>query len=421
MKHNFASKVLKNVQVQQEKFKGTSRWLNKAIKFNQDLQLTTKQKQSLHPIFEDLQISSRKENIFNFEVLMANFLEHRDDLRPIAISLDKNTWKKDKYNKVGYSVIKIIGELEKRGYVQVKKGFQTEQDSRLTRIWPGEKLLDYLRILPGGVIYEPVQLVELRDRKTKKLKDYRDTERTCKIRNMLEKANKINGKADIRFQAWELKTFLKAIFIEKFTWYGRLHTRGYRHYQGLTKVERSEITINGEPIIELDFKGLHPHLFYAKEGLQCPDDPYSIINIDPDVRPFLKHILLCMVNAKDEVQAERAANYWLKFHPREYRKLLSKNITGAKPLMKSFLEVHEPISRYFCNGKENGLKVMNLDATIALNIVNCFAKKRIPILAIHDSFIVQEKHEKELYQVMKNSYKKFAGNFDIGITVQNRN
>ncbi len=152
--------------------------------------------------------------------------------------------------------------------------------------------------------------------------------------------------------SYKLSAFLHAIFNREFTLYGRLQTRGHRHYQGFSEDDRREITINGDPVVELDYSGLHPYLLYAKEGIQFWRDPYSIIDSRPEVRPFLKIILLAMLNAKDETEAERTANYWLYRNHEEREDLAEIGITKARPLIEKFRQEHKKIDHYFCNGKQ---------------------------------------------------------------------
>ena len=49
--------------------------------------------------------------------------------------------------------------------------------------------------------------------------------------------------------------------------------------------------------------------------------------------------------------------------------------------------------------------VQNLDAKIALNVVWNFAKKGIPCLPVHDSFIVAKQYKEELKTIMQHSYR----------------
>lgn len=249
----------------------------------------------------------------------------------------------------------------------------------------------------------------MRDR-NRKLKDYRDTSRTTKIRSILEKVNDVNKSALIKFHDRTLNTFLISIFNRKFTLYGRLHTRGLYHYQGFSSEEREEITINGNKVVELDYSGLHPRLLYASIEIQFDDDPYSIVDDRPEVRPFLKILLLCMING-NQITAEKAANYWLYENHRQREMLNKLGITKTRNIMRRFDSVHRPISHLLCTGKDTGLKIMNKDSKIALDVLSHFANKGIPILAIHDSFIVEKRYKTELKNIMSNIYQNNTGGF----------
>jgi hypothetical protein len=399
--------VMRDVRKRLQERKGTPEWLNSGVEFSHALRLSDDLLPAASSLLQSFGIAGRRENAISFEVLIANLLRHKGRW-PIIVGLSPNWWKKTRYSQAGISTIAMIKALHKGGFIGMKKGFHVEKESRLTRIWATEKLLQYFPELPNGVVEAPPELVELRD-ENDRLKDYRDTQRTKRIRALLERANEVNSQADIRYLGYKLSGSLVAIFRQKFTLYGRLHTRGYRHYQGLSEDERAEITINGDPVVELDYSGLHPNLLYANEGRQFFGDPYSIVDDRPEVRPFLKSILLFMLNAADDITAERAANYWLYKHDEEREALRKLGITRARPLMDGLKEKHKPIAHYFCAGNENGLRVMNLDATIALDVIDHFTQKGIPILAIHDSFVVQQQYRDELYTTMKAVYRHHTG------------
>jgi len=55
--------------------------------------------------------------------------------------------------------------------------------------------------------------------------------------------------------------------------------------------------------------------------------------------------------------------------------------------------------------------LMNRDARIALDVVWHFTKQSVPIIPVHDSFIVQEQHAEELWQVMDETYQKHNDGF----------
>jgi len=129
----------------------------------------------------------------------------------------------------------------------------------------------------------------------------------------------------------------------------------------------------------------------------------------------LKRTLLFLLNSTDEVQAEQAANYWLFRNPSERARLQNIGITKARPIIEDFKKAHIPIAHHFCTGKRTGLRIVNLDAKIALSVVDNFSRAGFPILAIHDSFIVQYRYKKRLRKVMDDAYFKHTGGFHCPI------
>ena len=76
----------------------------------------------------------------------------------------------------------------------------------------------------------------------------------------------------------------------------------------MKKVARQELTIDGESVVEIDFKSLHPRLVAEIVGVQLPDDfdPYNIElkGYDQDcLRAICKLLVLCIFNAASEASA----------------------------------------------------------------------------------------------------------------------
>ena len=397
---------------QDEEYRASNAWPEDNVEFNQHLMLNKSQSIVIEQLFDEIindygNYRKRKQKLLDLAILISNLIYQ--NRKPISISLNRNDWKTSRYNKASAFIIKLVHILHKKGFIDMKPGYRTKESSRLTRIWATEKLLEYCPSLPNNVIYEPKELVELRD-SNDKLKEYKDTAKTYRIRGILERSNKVVQSADIRYMRHSINASLVAIFNEQFTLYGRLHTRGYQHLQGFSEEEREEITINGDPVIELDYQALHPNLLYAEKGIQFKGDPYAAINDNPIARPFMKDVLLRLLNSANEIAAERSINYMLKDKALR-NELKTIGITKARPVIEEFKKAHKPISEYFCKGKKTGLKIMNKDAKIALDVVDHFAKKGIPILPVHDSFIVQRQYKKELMHVMKQTYGKHTGGF----------
>jgi len=393
---------------------GTPQWLNRSSLFSHDLRIQENDLQLFDLLLKETEgicIYNLEQIKLDLEILIANLFLNS---KPVAISLNRNNWKKDSSRRASAGTLKLIKSLVEKGYISIAKGYRTKTESRNTRIWPSEILRNYRSQYKKFIIYDPVQLVILRDRGTKTRIAFSKDLKTSKVVNgievVLRKVNRLNLESHITFKGKRINTSLIAIFIGNIELYGRFHTLGSNHYQGLSGDERKEILINEEVTVELDYSSLHPFMLYAMEGIQYKGDPYSVVNENPAARSFLKRILLYMINARDELTAERASNMWYRKES-DIIELNKIGIYRARPLIDQIKLKHHKIAKYFCKGRDTGLKVMNKDAKIALRVIKHFANKEIPILAIHDSFIVQAKYEQELREVMAQAYTKETNGF----------
>lgn len=406
-----------------EQFK-ENRDIDKAPKLKDRLRLTLNEEREaeLNKFLTELMPEIRQERhkkLNDLSILIANFIKWE------IVAVSRNNSFLRRYSYLSGAYIEIIDEMENRGYIALKRsGFRNATGGRLTRYGRTNKLSVWIENLPEipqqTELLPHFELVQLKDGKSKKLKNYKDTKKTKEIRSQLQRINELNEKACITSQGEKVSVHLHAVFIDNFQTYGRLHTSGAKHVQGYSKGKRSELKINGEAVVEWDYTGLHPNLLYASAGIQLNGDPYTVVDNRNELRPFLKHILLCMINCKSKDEAEGAANNWLEIDSdkdtqqlqQTKEDLKSQGIKSALPFMEKFEQAHKSISNYFYNGQGN--KIMNKDAKIALEICSWFVEKEIPIIPIHDSFIVQTKYEEKLKKMMKRVYKKQTG-FDIEI------
>lgn len=410
----FSGKVLRNAQKQEADRIKSDAWLHNAIKFDHNLRISSP---AITTLFDTLAISGRRldEKRANLETLVANLIHGNKIGKPIRISYDRKNWN-PRYHRAKYSTLLIMEQMADIGFIRLKKGFKSNKEGippRWTRIWATEALLESCPELTAPITREPLSLVEVRDEE-KNLLDFRPTEETNRVEKILKLANDVNSKAVIRYKKHTLHTNLVAIYVRKLSLYGRLHTRGYRHYQGLKNRdnERLDISINGSPVVELDYSALHPFMLYANEQLQYKGDPYDVIENDRRYRKLYKTAFLALMNSSEDYKAERAINNFIINHWKEMQKL---GISNARPIMDAIMEAHKPIRHYFCSGDETGLRIMNKDAKIALNVVRTFVRKGIPILAVHDSFIVEEQYEDLLHTTMKTAYQQNMKGYEIEI------
>jgi hypothetical protein len=190
-------------------------------------------------------------------------------------------------------------------------------------------------------------------------------------------------------------------------------------WQTIPKHYRQHIIINGKPTIELDYSVLHPTILYAEKGIMLDRDAYSgLFDYDkykftPDkksdisekeqklksMRDLYKKLFNALVNSSKETE-----------RPPKRTKI---SHTGLKwvEIKERIYELHAPIRDQFCSGA--GMRLMNHDSYLAEQVMTHFAVHGVPVLPVHDSFIMHHEYEEELLEVMKIYFKK---RFDIDIS-----
>src|SRR6516162_8831138 len=78
----------------------------------------------------------------------------------------------------------------------------------------------------------------------------------------------------------------------KFDWNmgGRLYSYGEFNYQQLDRSQRLRMTINGEPVCEIDIRASYLTIFHAlyDEPFDPTNDPYKVAGLGPEARDVVK-------------------------------------------------------------------------------------------------------------------------------------
>ena len=181
-------------------------------------------------------------------------------------------------------------------------------------------------------------------------------------------------------------------------------SEGGRFYGGwwlhAKKYLRRTITINGQSTIEADFKGLHPAILFAKHGLPIPPDPYALVPNVPGndaLRKHAKTTLLALLNADREGTAE----------PRHFD--TQAHGMTAEDFRQSVKHAFPMLPGIFGTGI--GLRLQREDSDLAERIMLHFADQNVPVLPVHDSFIVAAEHHVALIRAMKAVFYDAYGQF----------
>ena len=178
---------------------------------------------------------------------------------------------------------------------------------------------------------------------------------------------------------------------------------------------RKHILINDKRTVEIDYSGFHVNLCYAIKGTEPIGDPYTIsedLFCDVDraqQRNAIKILSLCAINAKDEKSTYQA------FRDEQetgsvLKRLKDKELAYA---LQAFKERHSSISEFICTDK--GVELQNLDGKITARIMEAFTMRGVPVLTIHDSYIVPDGEDSELVRQMDDAVDRLLPNTKVPI------
>jgi hypothetical protein len=177
------------------------------------------------------------------------------------------------------------------------------------------------------------------------------------------------------------------------------HGRFYCPAQNIPSDERLMVTMNGEPVVELDIQSMHVALAHHLCGARLDGDPYE--GMEGFTRKQVKLGMLTAFNATRHHKAVASLT-----DARGGRRVIS-NRNDAEILIEALKTRHAPIARMFCS--DAGMELMNLDSRITLTGVDYLLAKGIPCTPIHDSLLVQERHEGEAREAMNFGWSEVLG------------
>lgn len=358
-----------------------------------------------------------------------------------------------RYNKLHISklIIKFSDQLTALGWIEFVNGSYNHEDptkNRTSRIKPAQPLIDKFNEATFGI--DVVRTAPSRECIILKLKtvdvnevgeessvnneiEYEDTTETVRMRSDLMAYNDLLHRThiDIRdldkpiierrvmtkhgpriywIKVTQANKFVRRIFSDA-SWDS--HGRFYGGFwQQVDEETRSKIFIDHHETVEVDFKALHITLLYAcfvGEPLAQGQDPYLLKSFrfsreDVDLqRGRIKRLVLQAINAKSRESAFRAFRNELKKGDPDKR----LTDTELNNLLDTFINFHPKLEPYICRGMANDL--MYIDGKITAGIINRLTALSIPVLTIHDSYIVKVQDYEALRIAMYQSALEVTG------------
>jgi hypothetical protein len=381
-----------------------------------------------------------------FKVLLLDLYVawQQDPELSIGVHLNNSEWKTNsRYNALHLSkvIVVYIHTLEGLGYIEVAKGSYAgpgAPSNRNARIRAAEPLRELFLEAKFGVN----DIGQTPDRESVILRggnadagkaiEYEDTEETRRWRRDLRQYNDLLYSTFIDIPSLDDPFVERTIrigprtgetqkipigrtnqFVRRVFSRGRWDLNG-RFYGGwwqqIDSDLRKRIHINDVPTIEVDFRSLHINILSLEKGVPLDDtDPYSLNvllfeGVDKrEQRAWLKHLVLTAINAKTRKTAYSAFRDNFENGSRP-KKLKNQDLDD---LLEAFLTKY----RHLEGGlfADQGIRLMNVDGRIAERVLRVFTYQNIPILCVHDSFIVDYNFGNALKTAMRTAARTVVG------------
>lgn len=341
--------------------------------------------------------------------ILQNFAYYSKSEKIVSISFNKNNLP----TEVSFKILKeVVRFLQAKKIIKHKKGYKFEGSSLNSRIIfkaPIEsiaikkryKAKTILRMKKGDDVVDKV----IRHPRTKILQRSLDILNKCKI--------EVEGQEIMNLSA-------KSIFNNNLHSGGRIF---YKKVSHMPKKLREKITINGEPVIEPDFKSMHVSLLLQKEFNGVADlelfNPYECLEEYP--RKFQKLLLLTAINSSDLNACVKAVfkswndalysdmkkssvyksilralkkNTITKEAQRELTSVLYEdmvlsrryNLFEIKKIFNLVMKENWYLRKYLFTGM--GIKLMREESDTAFKVIDQCNTICLPVICIHDSFII---------------------------------
>jgi hypothetical protein len=193
---------------------------------------------------------------------------------------------------------------------------------------------------------------------------------------------------------------------------GRLYSAGAESYQGLRPAERSLMTIDGQPVIELDIRASALTIFHGqrRQPLDFVDnpDPYTLSELSDTPRDLVKTFITATFGAG------QCPTRWPQKAAREHKEKTGQSISKQYPIRHvrdAVAKAFPLLARLQRDDAEPPIwaKLMYLESEAMLRTMLALKDLNIPSLSVQDSIIVPRDSEKLARVTLSKFYKSMTG------------
>jgi hypothetical protein len=187
---------------------------------------------------------------------------------------------------------------------------------------------------------------------------------------------------------------------------GRLYSDGEHNYQQLPEAERLKMTINGEPVAEIDIKASQLTIYHAMVGepLGGSSDPYARAGLD---RAIAK--TWTVISFGNGTPATRWPQETVKDYEKEHLGQDLRRLAKAKDVARKMLETFPALKKLDGNSELWGDLQFLESQPVVGTILILMREHGVPSLSMHDGLIVPRSQMDLAKGILSQEFRRVVG------------
>ena len=376
----------------------------------------------------------RETQMTALKIWLANFVVYEG--KEISFELMNKATIDERFNplRVGTkSIVSVIKKLSNKNYVKLvtgQKRYQKDEhgdliQGKLSSTSSTPKVLELANRL--GVSSKTIKQLRtktharMRDvKKRNRFLNYKDTDYTLQVEKVMSEyceylnRHKIKLKEKVYEDIHLYRTYTNRNGNNFFYYGGR--SGGY--WMNEKKELRPFITINNKKTVSVDMHFSQINILYQKctgKYKEENEDAYKIEGVDKKFRPIIKKWMTMMLNTSYGGTSQAMTN-WYKDDAKPEEQKLYEEFFSLKEFSKrktnlsdQLIEKHQDINHLFCLGADYGNYYQWLESNMVFDVAHQCALADVPVLTVHDEYIVREEDEDYLKMVMYSTADTHKG------------